>query len=114
MAADYTFGSDNWPGLSKLVEECGEVIQVCGKIMGTGGQFEHWDGSNLAERLEDELGDLTAAIDFVTFHVGLLRSRIAQRAEEKFDTFERWHAEGDPPPDKPSRFLVVVNPTKRE
>lgn len=60
----YSIGSDAWPGLSKLIEECGETIQVAGKLMGTGGAVEHWDGSNLGDRLIEEIGDLQAAIEF--------------------------------------------------
>lgn len=96
--ADYAFGSDRWPGLSKLVEECGEVLQVCGKIMGTGGQPWHWDGSNLNKRLEEELGDLVAAAAFVIEHAGLDLDRIDAWVGEKTTIFDRWHEEGDPAP----------------
>lgn len=64
MNSDYEIGSDNWPGLSKVVEESGELLQVLGKIMGTGGETEYWDGTDLAERLREEIADLTAALDF--------------------------------------------------
>jgi NTP pyrophosphatase (non-canonical NTP hydrolase) len=63
----YAIGSETWPGLSKLVEECGEVLQVAGKLMGTGGQVEHWDGTDLRERMTEELADLLAAIDFLQY-----------------------------------------------
>lgn len=36
----FSLGSRTWPGLSKLVEECGEVLQIAGKIMGTGGAVQ--------------------------------------------------------------------------
>ena len=32
-AGPYSIGSDVWPGLSKLAEESGEVVQVIGKIV---------------------------------------------------------------------------------
>lgn len=37
----YGFTSDVWPGLAKLIEECGEVLEIAGKIMGCGGQLVH-------------------------------------------------------------------------
>lgn len=90
---DYDIGSETWPGLSKLIEECGEVTQVSGKIIGCGGDSIHYDGSDLRRKLEEELADLTAAVSFVTRRCQLDESRILDRAREKAVTFERWHAE---------------------
>jgi hypothetical protein len=33
----FAIGSDAWPGTSKLLEEQGELVQVLGKLMATGG-----------------------------------------------------------------------------
>lgn len=60
----YAIGGDKWPGLAKLIEECGEVIQVAGKLMGSDGDIRHWDGTNLEEKFVEELGDLIAATWF--------------------------------------------------
>lgn len=94
----YDFGSTTWPGLSKLLEECGEVVQVGGKLMGTGGEAEHWDGTNLRERMEEEMADVTAAMAFVIEHENLDIDRIAKRIDEKHALFEQWHKENDPLP----------------
>lgn len=83
----------DWQGLAKLVEECGEVIQVAGKLMATDGDPEHWSGENLAERLEEELGDLEAAVTFFiacNHHRHLHADAVAQRARRKFHQFEEW------------------------
>jgi NTP pyrophosphatase (non-canonical NTP hydrolase) len=96
---DFSLGSSIWPGVSKLVEECGEVVQVAGKIMGTGGERRHWDGSDLKARLEEELGDLAAAMWFVERNCGLSEDAITERMKKKLDTFEGWRATGDPAPD---------------
>jgi NTP pyrophosphatase (non-canonical NTP hydrolase) len=72
--------TDCWPGLSKLIEECGEVIQVAG---------------NLAREMEDELGDLLAAVEFFNSHnrtVRLDQHRIVKRMVEKLALFREWHA----------------------
>lgn len=93
-AGPYSIGSTHWPGLSKLIEECGQTLQICGKLLGTGGAVEHWDGEgNLKNRLEDELADLTAAIQFVQFACGLDAVSIELRVEEKLERFELWHRE---------------------
>jgi hypothetical protein len=51
----FAIGDKEWPGISKLVEEAGEVGQVCGKLIGSGGETAHFDGSNLRARLSEEL-----------------------------------------------------------
>jgi NTP pyrophosphatase (non-canonical NTP hydrolase) len=93
MNGPYSIGADKWNGLSKLIEECGEVIQVAGKIIGASGAEEHWDGSNLPQRLLEELGDLQAAIFFITAHYDhtLACAKVRVRAIEKFTKFEEWN-----------------------
>lgn len=87
----YSIGSASWPGISKLIEEAGEVCQVAGKIMGTGGAVNHWDGTDLKVRLEDEIADLMAACKFVIHACGLDSARIGERMSNKRTLFERWH-----------------------
>lgn len=95
----FAFGDAKWPGVAKLTEEAGELIQVVGKLMMTHGEATHWDGTDLRVRFVLELGDLAAAIQFVVGRVltidevRLLRTRI----QEKFEKFEQWHREqGEP------------------
>jgi NTP pyrophosphatase (non-canonical NTP hydrolase) len=93
-AGSYSIGSPKWPGLSKLIEECGEVLQVAGKIIATNGDTAHWDGTDLAERLTEELADLQAAIGFMIGHNPLLDAdRVMERAKAKADLFCQWHNE---------------------
>lgn len=92
----FFIGATKWPGISKLMEECGEVLQVCGKLIATRGEVKHWDGEKpLDERLLDELADLCAAIDFVVIENFSLKEIVAlnERAKEKLDRFKRWHAD---------------------
>jgi NTP pyrophosphatase (non-canonical NTP hydrolase) len=95
MTPPYSIGSYNLSGLSKLIEELGEVQQVAGKIMGLGNMGQHWDGTHLQSRLEDELGDLHAAIAFFTNHNGLDFEAITKRAAEKLALFEQWAANAE-------------------
>lgn len=90
-AGPYSIGSVHWPGLSKLIEEAGEVQQVAGKILGTGGRTDHWDGSDLRERLIEEMADLRAACAFVASLNGLDEEAIAQRERKKLAQFMQWH-----------------------
>ena len=71
-------------------EESGEVLEVCGKLMGSGGP-DHWTG-DLKPRLESELGDLLAAVDFVLAVNPQLDSDVVEnRRREKLSLFHRWH-----------------------
>jgi len=94
----FAIGDSRWAGGSKLIEECGETVQVCGKLMGTRGGTQHWEGRPLDERLEDELADLQAAITFVIQCNPLDGERIRGRTKEKLERFNHWHAAEDPPP----------------
>jgi NTP pyrophosphatase (non-canonical NTP hydrolase) len=100
-ASPYSIGSETWPGLSKLIEECGEVLQVAGKIIGLGPNlpaefYKHWDGTDVRERLTSELGDLLAAIAFVINTNDLDWSAINAQEETKTERFHTWHREQGP------------------
>lgn len=90
-SGDFSIGGHVWPGISKLIEECGEVMQVAGKLMGSRGEPKHWDGTDLKVRIEEEIGDLLAAVDFVVKHNRLDAQAIANRRLKKLDRFDRWH-----------------------
>ena len=90
---NFVMGSRIWPGLAKLLEECGEVTQVCGKAIQMGGELEHYDGSNIEERFIEELGDLQAAIDFFVMKNNLSLNAIKARAAGKMMNFLEWHIE---------------------
>lgn len=88
----FSLGQGQWPGIAKLIEECGEVIQVCGKLIATGGDVNHWSGVQLDAKLVEELGDLTAAIEFVIGHNDALDPiAISRRASRKKELFIAWH-----------------------
>lgn len=95
----FAIGARRWPGISKLIEECGEVVQICGKILGAGGAANHWDGSNLRERLHEEIADLRAALAFVVAANELDDLVIERRTREKIVQFTRWHVYPEPPPE---------------
>lgn len=99
----YGIGSETWPGLAKLLEECGEVIQVLSKLLAKGNLDHVWtevDGTprgwgDLTDPLHEELGDLRAAMNFfIASNEEVDVDRVFERADEKFVTFQRWHKEG--------------------
>jgi NTP pyrophosphatase (non-canonical NTP hydrolase) len=101
-AGPYSIGSDNLPGLSKLVEELGELQDatgrlqaILGKLIATGGSPEHWSGLDLRQALLDELGDVDAAVSFFIERNcnGPERSHIRRRSVTKRNLFNKWHLE---------------------
>ena len=85
--------SDKWAGISKLMEECGEVVQVCAKLMQSRGERQHWSG-DLVVMLQEELGDLLASIVFTGQHNPVIdQEAVAARAAMKLNRFEQWRAE---------------------
>jgi hypothetical protein len=94
----FAFGDKEWPGLAKLNEEAGELVQVVGKLMMTHGDPKHWDGSDLRARLIEEMADEAAAIDFVVDHVLTNEETHAfvERMKQKRALFEKWHEEPGP------------------
>ena len=93
----FHFGDEIYPGLAKLSEECGEVVQVIAKLMATNGKYEHWSGINLNERLIEEIADLSAAIHFVTGELSHdERYLVSERTRDKLNLFRKWHYEQKP------------------
>lgn len=79
-------------GLVKLMEECGELTQVCAKRAAypRGKHPDEYREKPLNERIEEEMGDVLGAIQFVTKKLGLDRTRIIMRGAKKFARFKGW------------------------
>ena len=90
----FAIGDREWPGVSKLIEEMGELHQVLGKLMGSRGSTEHWSG-DLRKMLHEELADVLASVHFVIERNNLDHSVIDPRVFEKLTKFSNWH-QGDP------------------
>lgn len=91
MTKPYCIGSDEWNGLSKLIEELGELQQVCGKLIGSEGSLHHWSG-NLREKFIEEIGDVFAALDFFienNFDEEEY-SEIVDQSWRKYEQFVKW------------------------
>lgn len=91
-AGPYSIGSNVWNGMSKLIEEMGELNQVLGKLMGSDGNVDHWSG-DLTEKLVEECGDVTAALNFfVSKNLSEEnQERTLDQAMRKYELFEEWN-----------------------
>jgi NTP pyrophosphatase (non-canonical NTP hydrolase) len=77
-------------GLVKLVEECGELIQVAAKLIAYPDK-QHPDNQGcLGLRIEDEIADVLAAIEFVRSKLSLSDHDIEMRVRTKLNTFSNW------------------------
>ncbi len=80
---------------AKFVEETGESLQVVGKIMNyQNDEGIHPDGgAPLPRRLEVELADLLASIEYMIETHGLDTVVIKQRIQYKVKRFREWGEE---------------------
>lgn len=97
----FAFGDKEWPGLAKLNEESGELVQVIGKLMMTHGDRRYWENVDLRKRLIEEMADQAAALDFVIDRVLTPQEGqvLTARMMEKRALFEKWHEEQQVGPD---------------
>ena len=93
----FTIGSHEWPALSKLMEEAGEVIVAAGKLMQrySLGFRDDWKGEDCRVRLAEEMSHLEAAIMFVR-EVNNLPAMCEER-EKKMVLYRKWHEEQKEP-----------------
>ena len=78
----FSIGSDTWPGLAKIAEEAGEVLQVIGKLLAyPDGQFP--DGTDLRWALTIEYAVKENA----------LQAPVRERMAEKRGRYRKWHCE---------------------
>lgn len=94
--APYGIGSDTWPGLSRLAADAAQVVRVAVAIIGTGNDTQH-DAAVQRESLQEELGDLRAAIDYVIGKNALDWAAVNSRRDRKRSLYERGIDEDQPP-----------------
>jgi len=86
--------SEMWMGIGKLIEECGEVLQLCGKLI-LFPDGDHPDGNgDLSVRIEEELADLHAAMRYFILVNNLNTKRISERSDRKMEKFHEWQLVG--------------------
>jgi hypothetical protein len=86
----YSIGSETWPGLSRLAADAAQVVRVACTIMGNGGDTLHEaETTGLRESLQEELGDLRAAIDYVIGKNALDWDAVNRRRDRRRSLYER-------------------------
>ncbi len=83
-------------GLTKVIEECGELIQVCAKKINYMHTDDHPDGTNLRIRMFEEIADVMATLDFMMDKFKVTESElksITYRAKHKVALFNQWDKE---------------------
>lgn len=82
-------------GLTKLIEECSEVIQVAAKAQAFPPKNGfHPDGKgSLILRLEEEIADVEAVIRLVKSTYNLNCKRMEIITETKYELFTKWHSD---------------------
>lgn len=79
-------------GLTKLIEECGELSQIASKKQAFMNTDTHPDGKgSMKKRLEEEMADVIAACVLVAENFGLNQDFLEQRALKKLALFRSWH-----------------------
>jgi hypothetical protein len=98
-----TIGSDTWPGLSRLAAQAANVLEVSDKITSSGsgsgggsggdsGSGSHEDNdtwTSLRESMQNELGCLRAAIDYVIGQNGLDWEAVNRQRDRNRALYER-------------------------
>lgn len=81
-------------GLTKLLEELGELGQIAAKKIAYMDTDEHPDGlGSMKTRMEDEMADVIAAIEFVVQKFDLSHHNIRNRTKVKYERFLKWDNE---------------------
>lgn len=84
-----------WPGLFKVAEECGELLQILGKL-GAYPDGDHPDGKGpLQDRLIEELGDVLWVVQRFAIDNDIA-SAVRERARHKDDVTAMWNLAGLP------------------
>jgi len=115
MASDrpvpYGIGSDTWPGLSRLAADAAQVAAAARAIISTGNDTGQ-DAAVQRESLQEQLGDLRAAIDYVIGKNALDWAAVNRRRDRKRSLYERGIDEDRPPSPAPARPPGTAGPVR--
>ncbi len=66
------------------MEECGELIQACSKVIRTGGRAKY------RRNLRDEIGDVMCMIEILKMSGMVTEGQIQERMKEKETKLRKW------------------------
>jgi hypothetical protein len=99
LPGQYRDDSDTWTGLSRLAAQAVQILEVSDKIASGGDDTHSDDEASLRESMQDELGGLRAAIDYVIGQNGLDWNAVNRQRDRKRALYERRE---DPEKESPS------------
>lgn len=86
----------NSKGLAKLLEELGELTQITAKKLAYLDTDDHPDGAgSMITRMEEEMGDVLAACEFVQQKLDLNIYSIRDRSRRKLALYQKWDENHD-------------------
>jgi len=74
--------------LAKLLEECAEVVQICGKVIRFGYESEN-GGRTCTDRLEEEIGDIFLSVRLMAEAGDITLPNTTVRNESKIEKINR-------------------------
>lgn len=81
-------------GIVKLIEELGELQTILAKKLAYLDTDIHPDGKgSMKERIQEEMGDVIAAIKYVKGTLSLDDDWIEKRALTKYELYKKWEKE---------------------
>jgi len=84
----------DWTGVAKLNEECGELVQVIGKLMSRPSGVG-WQDERLIDKFNEELADVRAAVKFAfDTNTSVDRKFVRKRTNQKYAKFKIWNKKG--------------------
>ena len=89
LSAPDSADRDTWTGLSRLAAQAAHVLEVSDKIASSGSDGHHDDGTSLRESMQDELGGLRAAIDYVIGQNELDWAAVNRQRDRRRAQYER-------------------------
>lgn len=106
--ADFVIGTTRWPGLAKLGEEAGELVQAILRLVAF-PDGPHPDGTDTVQNFADELADVLGQARFVLEHCTELDTdAIEERADAKERRFREWHEQASRPPSLQRRMRAAM------
>ena len=83
-------------GVAKLIEECGELQQIAGKMLNFPDVEYHPDSmtyenpKTMLQRLQEEIADVEAACYYVAKKYRLNYTEVVNRTSKKVAQYEEW------------------------
>jgi len=89
LPGQYSDDSDTWTGLSRLAAQAVQILEVSDKIASGNDSAGDDDEASLRQSMQDELGGLRSAIDYVIGQNGLDWNAVNRQRDRARALYER-------------------------